>query len=154
MLAGSGLLALFAVATSGCASPPPPAVDDLVAQQVLARQDSELAAAAAAVASPAVAAALTEIAAERAEHARAVGVEIARVAGQPEPASTEATTPTSPTEPISPPPAVSDVVNALRTAADSAGKLAVESSGYRAGLFASIAASCTAAHTVALAPQP
>jgi hypothetical protein len=45
------------------------------------------------------------------------------------------------------------VVNSLRTSADSATGLAIASSGYRAGLLASIAAACTAAYTVALVPK-
>jgi hypothetical protein len=44
------------------------------------------------------------------------------------------------------------VINALRTSADTAGRLVATSSGYRAGLLASIAASCTASYTVALVP--
>jgi hypothetical protein len=46
---------------------------------------------------------------------------------------------------------VADVVTSLRAAADSAAKLASTSSGYRAGLLGSIAASCTASYSVALA---
>jgi hypothetical protein len=47
---------------------------------------------------------------------------------------------------------VSDVINALRASADSATRLVGTESGYRAGLLASIAASCTASYTVALVP--
>jgi hypothetical protein len=43
------------------------------------------------------------------------------------------------------------VVRSLRASADSARQLAGTSSGYRAGLLGSIAASCTASYTVALA---
>jgi hypothetical protein len=42
------------------------------------------------------------------------------------------------------------VIRSLRASADSAGRLASTSSGYRAGLLGSIAASCTAAYSVAL----
>jgi len=49
------------------------------------------------------------------------------------------------------PPPLADVVRSLRASADSARQLAGTSSGYRAGLLGSIAASCTASYTVALA---
>ena len=47
---------------------------------------------------------------------------------------------------------MSDVIDALRASAESASRLVATSSGYRAGLLASIAASCTASYTVALVP--
>lgn len=159
LLVGGGLLTLLALATPGCGSGSrPPAVDELEAQRQLARSNSELAAAAAAGLSgsdsPRFGPALAEVAVERAEHARALATEIARAAGQSEPEPTETTAPASTSGPSGPAPTVSDVVNALRAAADSAGRLATTSSGYRAGLLASIAASCTAAYTVALVAQP
>lgn len=153
VLTGVGILALLAVAAPACGSAPsPPAVDDLEAQRQLAQRDSDLAAAAAAgTAGPdagALTAALEQVSLERAEHARALATEIARTTGKPPAELPETTTPT--TLPDAPAPTVSQVVNALRTAADSAGKLAVSSSGYRAGLLASIAAACTASYAVAL----
>lgn len=150
MLAGGGLLAL-AVAASACGSSTAPMVDELESQRELASQDSELAAAAAVVAPRTAGRALTQIAAERAEHAKALAAEIARLTGKAvgTPTSSETTT-----APPAPTPTVADVVGALRTAADSAGKLAISSSGYRAGLLASIAAACTAARTVALGAKP
>lgn len=155
VLTGAGILALLAVAAPACGSaPPPPAVDDLEAQRQLAQRDSDLAAAAAAAAGTAgpdagaLTAALEQVSLERAEHARALATEIARTTGKPLAELPETTTPT--TLPDAPAPTVSQVVNALRTAADSAGKLAVSSSGYRAGLLASIAAACTASYAVAL----
>lgn len=153
VLAGGGLLALLALTAPACSSaPPPPAVDELESQQRLARRDSELAAAALA---PAVMApALAQVALERADHARVLVAEILRVGGKSEPAWTDESVPSGVTEPPAPPPTVADVVHALRESADSAAKLATGSSGYRAGLLASIAAACTAAHTVALAPEP
>lgn len=153
MLVGGGVLAALTLTSVGCGSAPrSPAIDDLASQQRLARHDSELAAAAGAALTDAADAGLgrtlAEIAAERSAHARALGAEIARATGRPEP---------DPVEPVAPPidtePAVSDVVHALRTAADSAGAAAITASGYCAGLLASIAASCTAAYTVALVPQ-
>ncbi|POX88720.1 hypothetical protein C3473_26800, partial [Mycobacterium kansasii] len=59
---------------------------------------------------------------------------------------------TSDTEPPPPPPPVSDVVDSLRKSAEDASRLVATVSGYRAGLLASIAASCTASYTVALMP--
>lgn len=156
MLTGAGMLALLALATSACGSTPtPPAVDDLESQRQRAHRDSELAAAAAAALtepdSRSLAAALDQVSLERAEHARALATEIARAAGKPAPDITETTTSTS--VPDGPAPTVSQVINALRATADSAGELAVTSSGYRAGLLASIAAACTASYAVALVPE-
>lgn len=153
VLTGAGVLALLAVAAPACGSAPtPPGVDDLEAQRRLAQRDSELAAAAgAAVTDPddkALSAALEQVSLERAEHARALATEIARAAGKPAPELPETTTPAAVQDASTP--EVSQVVNALRAAADSAGKLAATSSGYRAGLLASIAAACTASYTVAL----
>lgn len=156
VLTGAGMLALIALAAPACGSPPtPPAVDDLEAQRQLAQRDSALAAAAGAAlsepGSAALAAALGQVSAERAEHARALAAEIARAAGKP--AGEVADTATSTSAPEEPAPTVSQVVNALRAAAESAGKLAIASSGYRAGLLASIAAACTASYAVALVTQ-
>src|SRR6185369_9960426 len=53
--------------------------------------------------------------------------------------------------PPPPPPTVGDVAAALRQSADSATQLAIQQSGYRAGLLGSIAAACTTAYRVALA---
>ncbi|MGA8254218.1 MAG: hypothetical protein WB989_27300, partial [Mycobacterium sp.] len=60
--------------------------------------------------------------------------------------------PTGAAAPPPPPLPVSDVIDALRASAESASRLVATSSGYRAGLLASIAASCTASYTVALVP--
>jgi hypothetical protein len=158
VLASGAALAVLAMTVSACSSQPaPPKVDELESQLKLARHDSELATAAAAAAAQPVSAALTEVASERAQHAQALATEIARVAVNPTSNSSETTGPTSTGSPqpggtpkAAPPPSLSDVVNSLRASADSAGQLATTSSGYRAGLLGSIAASCTAAHNVAL----
>jgi hypothetical protein len=152
LLAGGAVLAVVGIAGSACSSQPaPPSVDELESQLNLARQDSELASAAAKGAAQPVSAALTEVASERAQHARALTAEIARVAGAPTSSSSETTSPTPANSAVAgPPPSLSDVVNSLRASAASAGRLATTSSGYRAGLLGSIAAACTAAHTVAL----
>jgi hypothetical protein len=106
---------------------------------------------------PQVAAALTVVANQRAAHARALSTEISRAAGKLTASSSETTSPSpaappGPPVPPPPPPPVSDVINALRTSADNAARLVSSQSGYRAGLLASIAASCTASYTVALVP--
>jgi hypothetical protein len=148
-LTGGVALAVLALAAPGCSSPPaPPAVDELEAQLTLARQDSELATAAAVGAEQQVGAALKEVAAERAQHAQALATEIKRLA----PTSSATSSPTTTTSAVaaSPPPLAS-VVKSLKASADSARELAVTSSDYRAGLLGSIAASCTASYSVALA---
>ncbi len=152
VLLGGAALAVLGSAVPACSSPPaPPAVDELEAQLTLARRDSELATAAAVGASQPVNAALIEVAAERTKHAQALTTEIARLAVNPTSTSRETTPPTTTTAAAAPPPALADVVRSLRASADSARQLAGTSSGYRAGLLGSIAASCTASYTVALA---
>ena len=147
---GGAALAVLGSAVPACSSPPaPPAVDELEAQLTLARRDSELATAAAVGASQPVNAALIEVAAERTKHAQALTTEIARLAVNPTSTSREETTPT--TTPTAAAPPLADVVRSLRASADSARQLAGTSSGYRAGLLGSIAASCTASYSVALA---
>ena len=49
--------------------------------------------------------------------------------------------------------AVRDVAEALKKSAESATKLVPTLAGYRAGLMGSIAAACTAAHTVGLSVE-
>jgi hypothetical protein len=152
VLVGGAALAVLAVAVPACSSSPaPPAVDELEAQVTLARRDSELATAAAVGASQPVNAALTEVAAERTKHAQALAAEIARLAVNPTSTSGETTTPTTTPAAAAPAPPLADVVRSLRASADSARQLAGTSSGYRAGLLGSIAASCTASYSVALA---
>jgi len=153
VLSGGVALALLGMALPACSSlPAPPAVDELESQLALARRDSVLAAAAAAAAPQPVSAALTEVAAERAQHAQALTTEIARLAVNPTSTSRETTSPTTTASAAAaPPPPLADVVRSLRASADSASQLASTSSGYRAGLLGSIAAACTASSTVALA---
>jgi hypothetical protein len=149
---GGAALAVLAMAVPACSSPPaPPAVDELEAQLTLARGDSELATAAAVGAPQPVNAALTEVAAERTKHAQALTTEIARLAVSPTSTSRETTAPSTTTPAAAAPPPLADVVRSLRASADSARQLAGTSSGYRAGLLGSIAASCTASYSVALA---
>jgi hypothetical protein len=145
-------LAVCGIAAPACSSPPPPppAVDELETQLSLARHDSELAKAAAVDAPQQIGTALTEVAAERTRHARALTTEIARLAVNPTSTSAQTTTPTT-TNAAAPPPPLADVVRSLKASADSAGELASTSSGYRAGLLGSIAAACTASYSVALA---
>jgi hypothetical protein len=150
VLVGAAALALVGATAAACGPPPPPPeLDDLVAQLDRARSDSQLAGAAAAAAPPRIAPALMTVASERSAHARALEDEIARTAGEATPTPT--TTGAAPAQA----PTTHDVIGALRASADSAAQLAAKLSGYKAGLLGSIAAACTAAHTVALAtPEP
>jgi hypothetical protein len=132
-------------------------LDELQSQLELARQDSELATAAAAGESAQLAAELKEVAFERSRHAQALATEIDRVGGRSTTTSSTTTSSTPASSMTAPPPSLSAVVDSLHASADSAGRLAAASSGYRAGLLGSIAAACTAAYTVALVvgePQP
>jgi hypothetical protein len=152
VLAGGVALAALGMTGAACSSPPaPPAVDELESQLELARRDSELATAAALAAAKPANAALTEVAAERTQHAQALATEIARLAVNPTSTSSQTTSPTPTTSAVAaPPPSLSDVITSLRASAASAGQLATTTSGYRAGLLGSIAAACTAAYSVAL----
>lgn len=158
MLAGGVALAALGIVGSACSqpAPKPPPVEDLLGPLDQARHDSALAGAAAAALGnpPQVAAALTVVASQRAAHARALSTEISRAAGKITSSSSESTAPSStePPGPPPPPPPVSDVIDALRASAESASRLVGTESGYRAGLLASIAASCTASYMVALVP--
>ncbi|WP_199178107.1 hypothetical protein [Mycobacterium hubeiense] len=148
VLFGAAALALLGATASACGSTPPPELDDLTAQRDRALADSQLAKDAAAGARPQQAKALTVVADERSEHARALSEELIRMVGDDAPT----TTTTSTTAAAAKPPTSDDVVDALKQSAESAAKLAAQLSGYRAGLLGSIAAACTAAHTVMLAP--
>jgi hypothetical protein len=163
VLAGAAALAALGVVASACgeSKPKQPAAEDLLGPLDQARHDSTLAAAAAAAVglAPQIAAALTVVGTQRAAHARALSTEIFRAANKLTASSSETPSPSpSPTPagaPPPPPPPVSDVINALKASAESASRLVASSSGYRAGLLGSIAASCTASYLVALAaPGP
>jgi hypothetical protein len=152
MLVGAAALAALGVTGAACGKPPPPAdLADLTKQLEMARTDSQLASDAAATARPEQRPALAAVSSDRSKHAEALGNEIARLTGQATTSlSSSSATATSSAAPVSAP-TVKDVVAALRSSADGATQLAAQMSGYRAGLLGSIAASCTAAHTVALA---
>ncbi|MEE2851612.1 MAG: hypothetical protein VX424_03025 [Actinomycetota bacterium] len=159
VLAGGAALAALGAVVSACGkpAPKPPPVEQLLGPLDQARHDSELAGAAAAAVGnpPQVAAALSVVSSQRAAHARALSAEISRAAGKLATSSSSGTPSPSqaqPAGPPPPPPPVSDVIDALRASADSASRLVGTESGYRAGLLASIAASCTASYTVALVP--
>ncbi|MDL5156287.1 hypothetical protein [Actinomycetospora termitidis] len=123
-----------ALGTAGCARDEGP--DELEAPWAAARADAATAAAAAG-ASPDVATRLTPVAEARRAHADALGAEIRRA--RPDRAEALDAPP-----PATPP--VADPVAALRTslvaARDAASTLAVTTARYRAGLVASVAASC------------
>jgi hypothetical protein len=149
LLTGAATLAVVGVSVAACGSaPPPPEVDELTAQLDRARADSRLATDAAATAPPPMKQTLTAIAADRDAHARALADELVRLVGTEAPPTTA---PTS-TGDQAAPATVREVIGALRQSAESATGLAAQMSGYRAGLLGSIAASCTAAWRVALAP--
>lgn len=157
VLISGAALALLSTTAVGCGAPAKrPDVEALVAQLDRARADSQLAAGAASAARPDVAAALTTVAAERSAHVQALSDEITRISGETPQTSASASatstnsTSTSPTGQPLPPPTPRDVVAALKQSADSAAQAAAQQSGYPAGLLGSIAASCTAAFTVAL----
>jgi hypothetical protein len=147
-----GVLAATLVAGSAtaCGSRAEPEADPLQAQLDLATTDAELARTAAAAATGVLARALTQIASERGEHARALTAEIARAAGTTGVATTTATPTSTATGARVRPPSVGDVVGALRRSAISAGQLVPTLAGYRAGLLGSIAAACTASYTVSM----
>ena len=146
---GLMLLGLLGAAVTACGSGAPAGPDPLEQQLELARHDSDVATAAAKAVPPALARALTEVAAERSRHATALIEEIARAARKPTPTSSESASPTT-SAAAAPPPSVDEVVTTLRSSAESATRLAPTLSGYRAGLLGSIAASCTALYSVAL----
>lgn len=158
VLLSAAALALLGATAAACGTTTPqPEVDDLTEQWDRARADSALAADVAAAQSPqaAVTRALNAVANDRTAHAKALSDELIRMTGAA-PTSTAAGT-TGSTAKASPStggdtsaPGVDDVLNALKESADSAAGLARTLSGYRAGLLGSIAASCTAAYTVAL----
>ena len=158
VLVSAAALALLGATAAACSTTTPqPEVDDLTAQWDRARADSALAAEAAAAQPPQAAAtrALNAVASDRSAHAKALADELTRMTGS---APADAATSTTRSAPKTTPsagadasaPGVGDVVNALKESADRAAGLARRLSGYRAGLLGSIAASCTAAHTVAL----
>ena len=155
VLAGGsrGLLALALIgpAVTACGSIGSSGPDPLEAELSAARADSELAAAAAKSAPPGIAPALIELSAVRARHATALVEELSRAAGKPTPTSSAAATPAS-AAPAAPAPRPQDVIAALRRAGENAAKLAPTLSGYRAGLLGSIAAACTTASTIGVAP--
>ncbi|MDX1886958.1 hypothetical protein [Mycolicibacterium sp. 120270] len=147
MLVGTAALAVVGVTGVACAeSSPPPELADLMTQLDMARSDSQLASDAASAAKPPQRPALAAVSSERSKHAEALADEIARLTRQPTSTSAKATS----TAAQASPPTAKDVVAALQKSAESAGRLATVMSGYRAGLLGSIAASCTAAYTVAL----
>src|SRR3954453_6657515 len=150
MLFSAAALALLGSTAVACgSSPPPPEVDELAAPLDRARANIQLAAdAAAATPPPPTAQALTAVASERSAHAQALSDELVRIVGKDAPT----TTATSTTAPPLKAPTTEDVIAALRQSADAAAQLAATQSGYRAGLLGSIAASCTAAYSVALGP--
>ncbi|WP_433525737.1 hypothetical protein ACQPZ2_12860 [Nocardia pseudovaccinii] len=164
-LAGGTTVGALAVgAVAGCTDKTVYQPDPLAAQENLARADAAAATAAIAV-TPQRHAALTAIADERTAHADALRAEINRVIG----VYGDGTTPTHRTREVSPsasgtspaasggsgspttPPSIDELRTRLAKSQQFAGDLARTQSGYRAGLLASISASCAAQAGVLLA---
>ena len=153
VLAGGAALAVLGMTAPACSSPPaPPAVDELEAQLKRPGTTASWPPRRPRRAAKPVSAALTEVAAERAQHAQALATEIARLAVNPTSSlQSDRQSDARPRRPLPPPPpTLSDVINSLRGSAASASHLVTTSSGYRAGLLGSIAAACTASYSVAL----
>ncbi|MEV0246080.1 hypothetical protein AB0H76_05765 [Nocardia sp. NPDC050712] len=165
-LAGGGALGAFALgATTACGEEPLQAPDPLAAQVTSAKADAAAATAAIALA-PQRQGALSTIAAERTAHAEALQAEIDRVIGvygdgtTPVPRTRAAVTPSGagapggptgtpvpPTTPIG----VEQLRDQLARSRQSAADLSRQLSGFRAGLLASISASCATEVGVLLA---
>ncbi len=146
-------LGMLGSATACAPAPPPADLDDLQTGYDRARSDSELAGdAATAMTGPSrqsLVAALTSVAAERSAHADALAAEITRLTGGDGPTTATGTPPTTTSVPV-PAPTVAKVIEELRGSAEQAARAAEKLAGYRAGLFGSISAACTAAYLVAL----
>ncbi|WP_327100972.1 hypothetical protein OIE68_20580 [Nocardia vinacea] len=162
-LAGGTTVGVLAVgAVAGCTDKTVYQPDPLAAQENLARADAAAATAAIAV-TPQRHAALTAIANERTAHADALRAEINRAIGvygdgtTPTHRTREVTPPASGTSPAASgastttPPSIDELRTRLAKSQQSAGDLARTQSGYRAGLLASISASCAAQAGVLLA---
>ena len=146
LLIGGAALGV-AVVAAACQQTPDakPEVDDLLIQIDLAQRDVT-SAAAAATANAELAPALTAVAAIRRAHGVALTKELARIPG-----ATTTTPPSSTTtSPASPPPQLEQIKTQLKDSSRSAMDLATKHSGYRAGLLASISASCASAAEVDL----
>ncbi|MEU8900213.1 hypothetical protein [Nocardia sp. NPDC048505] len=155
-LAGSGALGALALgASAACGEEPLQAPDPLAAQVALAKADAAAATAAIALA-PQLQNELSTIAAERTAHAEALQAEIDRVIGvygdgtTPVPRTRAAVAPSGSAGPggpsSTPAPATPLEPDQLREqlgrSRQSAADLSRQLSGYRAGLLASISASC------------
>uniref|UniRef100_UPI0020B2E576 hypothetical protein n=1 Tax=Nocardia alni TaxID=2815723 RepID=UPI0020B2E576 len=142
-VAGGGAFAIATLSAAACAPDQPKQPDSLLPHEVSARTDAVWAQAAAAAA-PDKAAALTVIATQRTAHADALRAEINRAIG----VYGDGTLPKSPTPQVVPPPApnppptAAAVHDRLTAAQKSAAAGAAADSAYRAGLLASISASC------------
>ncbi|MCP2280169.1 hypothetical protein APR09_005766 [Nocardia amikacinitolerans] len=166
-LAGGGAVGALALgAVTGCADETVYEPDPLAAQEVMARTDAAAATAAIALA-PQRQTALSTIANERTAHADALRTEIARAVGVygdgttparktrdnalPFAAVTTGPEPTGTDVPPISPPSLDQLREQLARSRKSAADLAVTQSRYRAGLLASISASCAAHAGVLLA---
>ncbi|WP_319944626.1 hypothetical protein [Nocardia macrotermitis] len=151
-VAGGGAFAIMSLSAAACAKDKPLEPDALLPHEVSARTDAVWAKAAAAT-TPDRAAALNVIATQRTAHAEALRAEIDRAIGlygdgtKPKSASPPVTPPAAP----APPPTVDALRTRLAASQKSAADAAPVNSAYRAGLLASISASCAAHVEVLLA---
>nr|WP_063709928.1 hypothetical protein [Nocardia transvalensis] len=151
-ITGGGAVAVTVLGASACTDDKPVQPDVLLAPEREARADAVWARAAMAVA-PERTAALTAIATQRTEHADALRAEIDRAIG----VYGDGTKPKSNTPPVTPPaapvppPTVAALREQLTRSQRSAADLSVGRSGFRAGLLASISASCATHAGVLLA---
>ncbi|MGY4100625.1 hypothetical protein ACW2Q0_13880 [Nocardia sp. R16R-3T] len=165
-LAGGTTVGALAIgAVTGCTDKTVYQPDPLAAQEILARADAAAATAAIAV-TPQRHAELTVIADERTAHADALRAEINRVIGvygdgttpahrtrelTPAPASGTSSAASGASASPTTPPSIDELRTRLAKSQQTAGDLARTQSGYRAGLLASISASCAAQAGVLLA---
>ncbi|NLU81483.1 hypothetical protein HCA44_01650 [Rhodococcus sp. HNM0569] len=133
--------------TAACGDDEPAPLDPLIEQESRARDDAAAASAAIALA-PDRTAALSAVSAQRTAHAEALRREIDRAAGvTPDPNAPATTTPVAPAAPLG----VDELRTRLSESLRSASALATSESGYRAGLLASVSASCRS-HVEVLLP--
>ncbi|WP_149359945.1 hypothetical protein [Lolliginicoccus suaedae] len=144
-----------ALALAGCGAPPAPlspatAEDSLASHAAAAARDAALARSASATA-PASADALRIVTAQRVEHAAALRTEIARAAGRSitePPASMDverdAVLAGIPALMPGTPAGLDAVRAALAESVEATRRAAIRSTGYRAGLLASVSAACSA----------
>ncbi|AUS80190.1 hypothetical protein C1701_19710 [Actinoalloteichus sp. AHMU CJ021] len=153
LLIAGVLGALAAPVLAACTSEPPAEPEPDVLEPLLAsaRADAALAEAVAAAHPGLTAVAL--VASDRAEHAEALAEEIDRAnppatGGEEQPATSSAAPPPPPEPPGDPEAARQELLAALDASREQASALVATVPGFRVGLVAAVAASCTTLHDV------